>query len=117
MDRKTVYDLTLEYFNGDTLAADVWVNKYCLKSVIDDQIEFKPDSFVLVKHRTGSPPTRLHTLWKGPLRVISYNKSHYLLWDLINNKEKTYHVTDLKQFHFDPLQTDPVDIARCDYLE
>ena len=79
--------------------------------------EFAPDSFVLVKHRTGAPPTRLHTKWKGPLRVISYYESHYTLWDLINNKEKTYHVTDIKQFYFDPLKSNPVDIARRDYLE
>ena len=39
------------------------------------------------------------------------------MWDLIKNKEKTYHVTDIKQFYFDPLLTDPVDIARRDYLE
>ena len=59
--------------------------------------EYLPDSYVLVKHRTGAPPTRLHTSWKGPLRVVSYHQSHYVLWDLIKNKKKTYHVTDIKQ--------------------
>jgi hypothetical protein len=90
-----------------------------IASYMDNQskTEYATDSYVLVKHRTGQPPTRLHTLWKGPLRVISTNKSHILLWDIVNNKEKTYHVTDLKQFYFDPLKTDPVDVARRDYLE
>ena len=32
--------------------------------------EYLPDSYVLVHYRTGLPPTRLHTNWKGPMRVI-----------------------------------------------
>jgi hypothetical protein len=37
---------------------------------------------------------------------------------LIKNKEpKYFHVAHMKPFHFDPTQTDPVDIARKDYLE
>lgn len=31
-ERNEVYDSTLKYFNGDTLATDVWVNKYALKA-------------------------------------------------------------------------------------
>ena len=76
-----------------------------------------PDSYVLVKYREGSAPSRLHTPWKGPLRVISGKKSKFILLDLITNKEKEYHVTDMKPFHFDPLLTNPVDVARKDYLE
>ena len=79
--------------------------------------EFLIGTFVLVKYRTGAPPTRLHTAWKGPLRVLSNDRSIYTLLDLITNKEKNYHVTDLKQFIFDLRQVDPVDIARRDYLE
>ena len=63
------------------------------------------------------PPTRLHTAWNGPLRVISNNQSEYLLRDLITNKEKPYHASDLKAFNHDPLHTNPTDIARRDYLE
>jgi hypothetical protein len=37
--------------------------------------EYSADSYVLVKHRTGAPPTRMHTVRKGPLRVISNHKS------------------------------------------
>ena len=39
------------------------------------------------------------------------------LLDLVTNKEKMYHVTQLKQFIFDAYYTDPTDIARRDYLE
>jgi hypothetical protein len=78
-------------------------------------------SYVLVKYRNSSDlyhaPTRLHTFWKGPLRVISNVLSEYLLLDSITNKEKTYHVTDMKPFIFDPLNENPTDIARREYLE
>jgi transposase InsO family protein len=79
--------------------------------------EHLPNSFVLVKYRSGSAPTRLHTFWKGPLQVISNTGSEYLLLDLITHKTKPYHITDMKPFRFDPLVTNPIDIARKDYLE
>jgi hypothetical protein len=80
-------------------------------------IEHVPDSYVLVKYRLGSVPTRLHTSWKGPLQVISNTGSEYLLLDLITHKAKSYHITDMKPFRFDPLTTNPVDIAMKDYLK
>ena len=83
--------------------------------------QFLPGSYVLTKYRGGmkppKPPTRLHTFWKGPFRVISNDRSVYTLFDLVQNKEKQYHVTDLKVFNFDPLQVNPLDVARRDYLE
>jgi hypothetical protein len=79
--------------------------------------EFLPGTYVLVKYRQGSAPIRPHTFWKGLLKVISNERPEYLSLDLINNKEKPYHVSDMKPFVFDPLRTDPQDIARRDYLE
>jgi hypothetical protein len=79
--------------------------------------EFPHGSHVLVKYRQGSAPTRLHTKWRGPLKIISNDGSEYLLYDLITHKEKPYHISDMKPFRFDPLKTDPIDIARRDYLE
>ena len=32
--------------------------------------DYLPDSYVLVHYRTGLPPTRLHTNWKGPMVVM-----------------------------------------------
>ena len=54
--------------------------------------EYLPNSYVLVHYRTGLPPTRLHTNWTGPMRVIKGLNSHYTLLDLITDKEKDYHV-------------------------
>jgi hypothetical protein len=36
---------------------------------------------------------------------------------LVKDKQKSYHVSDLKPFVFDPLNVDLLDIARRDYLE
>jgi Chromo (CHRromatin Organisation MOdifier) domain len=77
--------------------------------------EFEPDSYVLVAQRS-SLETRLHTLWCGPMWVIS-DRGAYTLLDLTTNKEKQYHATQLKQFLFNPSRTDPLDVARKNYLE
>ena len=51
------------------------------------------------------------------MRVISGSNSRYLLYDLISHVEKEYHVSDMKQFLFDLLRVDPLDVARHDYME
>ena len=53
----------------------------------------------------------------GPLRVISNKGDEYILFNLVTNLERHYHVTEMRPFHFDPSITDPLDIARRDYLE
>ncbi len=40
---KEVRSATLEYFNGDELATDVWINKYCLKDSSGNLFEKSPD--------------------------------------------------------------------------
>ena len=79
--------------------------------------EFPVDSYVLAHYRTGLPPTRLHTFWHGPMRVVKGSNFGYTLLDLITGKEKDYHVSDMKLFNFDPALVDPVDIARRDRME
>ena len=79
--------------------------------------EYPTDSYVLVHYRTGLPPTRLHTHWHGPMKVIKGLNSRYTLLDLITGKEKDYHVSDMKPFVFDSAIVDPVDVARRDYME
>ena len=43
---------------------------------------FPIGSYVLVKQE--HPPTRLHTKWEGPFRVVSFMGSEYVLVNLIN---------------------------------
>ena len=82
-----------------------------------ERTEYAAGDYVLVAYRTGSAPTRLHTNKMGPMRVISNNLNTYVLLDLVNNKQKHYHITDLTPFIFDPSIVDPLDVARKDYLE
>jgi hypothetical protein len=78
--------------------------------------EFPNNSFVLVTQRT-SPDTRLHTLWRGPMKVIDHKQGEYTLLDLTTNKEKRYHSTQMKPFLFNPSRTNPPDVSRKDFLE
>jgi hypothetical protein len=78
--------------------------------------EFPINSYVLAKYR-DRPPTKFHTPWKGPMRVIASKKNTYTLQDLVTNKEYEYHVTQLKTFQYDRNETDPVDIARKEAQE
>ena len=47
------------------------------------------------------------------MRVVNGENSRYTLFDLITNKEKDHHVSDMKPF----ILVDPVDVARRDYME
>ena len=51
------------------------------------------------------------------MRVVRTKNSQYTLLDLVTKKEKLYHISDMKPFVFDPLSTDPLDVARHDYME
>ena len=79
--------------------------------------DYQPGTFGLVHYRTGHPPTRLHTFWRGPMRVISGSNSRFTLYDLISHVEKEYHVSDMKPFLFDPLRVESLDVAHHDYME
>jgi hypothetical protein len=78
--------------------------------------EFEIGSFVLVHRREGTP-SRLHTLWLGPMKILGHQNSEYRLLNLITTKEKVYHAQHMKKFIFNPLHVNPADVARRDYIE
>jgi hypothetical protein len=78
--------------------------------------EFPINSYVLVKYR-DRPPTKFHSTWRGPMRVVNFNKSQYTLQDLVTDKLKNFHVTQLKAFVYDEMDIDPADIARAEQNE
>ena len=51
------------------------------------------------------------------MRVVNRENLRYTLFDLITNKEKDYHVSDMKPFIFNADLVDPVDVTRRDYME
>ena len=87
-----------------------------LESVTVPITVFETGAFVLVASREGSP-SRLHTPWLGPMRILSSKGSEYLLLNLVNRKEKHYHAKHMKHFIFNPHNTTPIDIDRRDYIE
>lgn len=76
---------------------------------------FPIGSYVLVKKE--NLPTRLHTKWKGPFRVVSFIGSEYVLANLITHKHNSVHVKNLKIFNYDLSMGLPADTARRDYME
>ena len=80
--------------------------------------QFRHNSFVLVAYPDSAmgrrAPTKLHTHWKGPMRVISNKGAEYMVYDLVNNKAIPIHVSRLKDFVHDPKRTDPLTIAARD---
>ena len=78
--------------------------------------EFPINSYVLAKYR-DRPPTKFHLNWRGPMRVIAFKNNTYTVQNLINGKSYDYHVTQLKPFNYDPIETDPADMARKEEQE
>ncbi len=81
-----------------------------------ERTEFPINSYVLVKYR-DRPPTKFHSHWRGPMRVVHFHKSLYTLQDLVTDKLKNFHLTQLKEFKFDQMDTDPTEIARAEQHE
>jgi hypothetical protein len=83
--------------------------------------EFRHNSFVLIQYPDSAmgprAPTKLHTHWKGPMRVISNIGAEYIVHDLVQNKNIPIHVTRMKAFEHDPRRVDPLTIAAKDYEE
>lgn len=80
MERKTytydeAYDATLRYFEGDELAARVWVTKYALKDSFGNLYEQTPDD---MHHRIASEIARIEAKYPNPMshdEVFSYLKN------------------------------------------
>ena len=74
-----VYNSTLEYFNGDDLATNVWITKYCKSELLEDgttlYYERTPDDMF---HRIASEISRAGMKYNNPL---SENEVYDLIKD------------------------------------
>lgn len=61
--REEVLKATTEYFNGDELAASVWINKYALKDSLDNIYEKTPDD---MHRRIASEIARVEKKYANP---------------------------------------------------
>lgn len=68
------FDATLRYFNGDELAARVWVSKYALKDSDGNIYELTPDD---MHHRLAGELSRIEERYPNPMshdEIFSYMK-------------------------------------------
>jgi hypothetical protein len=91
-------------------------DEYKLEQAPVERTIFELGSYVLSEYESQRP-TKLHTKLQGPYRVISINndnKNIYTVQDLVTNKFLDFHVKRLRQFNFDPSETDPRLVANMD---
>ena len=74
-NREDVKKAANEYFNGDTLSSDVWINKYALKDSEDNIYELTP---IDMHHRIAYELNRIETKYPNPL-------SEQKIFDLIKD--------------------------------
>ena len=74
-NREQVYEKTLEYFKGDTLSTDVWINKYALKNSGDKIYELTPDD---MHERIANELHRIEQKYPNPM-------DKELIFDLIKD--------------------------------
>lgn len=73
--REDVYHSTFNYFKGDTLATDVWMNKYALKDLEGNFLEYNPNAMF---KRIAQ---ELHRIEQKYPNSLSYNEIYELLKD------------------------------------
>lgn len=65
--REQVYEATLKYFGGDTLATDVWIDKYCLKQKSGEGMDFYELTPEGMHHRLAKEFARIEAKYPSPM--------------------------------------------------
>jgi hypothetical protein len=84
------------------------------RRVADTPTEYPIGTYVLVTYPEG-PPTKFHSVRKGPLRVLDFVGRTYKLFNLATNKEEQVDISRISPFHFDAISIDPDGVANKDY--
>ena len=88
-------------------------NENHLESDNVEPTKFDINSYVLINY-PDKPPSKIHTNYKGPFRVVNFNGNIYTLQNLVTGQNEDHHITKLQPFRFDPLRTDPILVANKD---
>ena len=81
---------------------------------------FQFNSYVLVKYENNdhSPPTKLHPILRGPLRVVAKHDrlegAIYTCHNMTTGRLEDFHVKLLQQFKYDEKESDPASHALAD---
>ena len=82
---------------------------------------FPIGSLVLVAYpitRMGQrAPNKTMTPYKGPMTVLRYEGSQYVVQNLVTMEEESVHISLLKRFEYDDKVTNPFDVATRDNQE
>ena len=65
--KNEVLEATMKYFKDDKLSTDVWINKYCLKDIINDEIIFYEKDPSDMHKRLSSEFFRIENKYHNPL--------------------------------------------------
>ena len=79
--------------------------------------EFPVNSYVLVNYGDQQKPSKLHTEWRGPYRVVGKDEddlNRYTVQNLVTNKLSDFHIKNLKTYQFDEGRTQPEAAALRD---
>jgi Integrase core domain/Chromo (CHRromatin Organisation MOdifier) domain len=81
------------------------------------RMTYKNGEYVLVKYLDSRPPTKLHSPWKGPYRVVGCTDDIVSIQDIRMRLGgiRSVHITAVKRFEFDPTRVDPVQVAMRDH--
>lgn len=71
-EKQDVFNSTLEYFNGDQLATEVWINKYCLKDSFGNLYEKNPND---MHNRIADELWRIEKKYPNPISKEEITKS------------------------------------------
>jgi hypothetical protein len=55
------------------------------------------------------PPSKLHSKWQRPLRIVKFSENTYTLQDLVNMKLCDYHIMQIRPFKYDQMEVDPAE--------
>ena len=79
---------------------------------------YEPGTYVFALYPNNKPPTKTHSRWRGPFKVVSSSDDEYVLERIHNASSKAdvfnVHVSQLKPFVYDPAKTDPSEVALRD---
>ena len=71
-NEKEVFDASLEYFNGDELAASTFLNKYALKNKDGEYLEKTPED---MHRRLAKEFYRIESKYKSPKKEKDFKDS------------------------------------------
>ena len=90
-------------------------NKHLLTKKVKKITEFPVNSYVLIEYPNTAfgkkPPTKIDLQFMGPMRVVNYVGTVYTLQNLVTMVCSDFHVSRLREFHYDPAVTDPREVA------